>query len=134
LEDSPRPSNDELRARLLAKLWLHFPSPDLTKAEATELAGDYLDALDRFSPDVLAKGIKSGLTRWRFMPKIAEIVAAAQPFQPAPDTPRPALSPPEMEPLDPAERERRLALIADMPDGAFKRFLTSIAEGPKPKA
>ena len=85
---------------------------------------------------MLAKGIKSGLTRWRFMPKIAEIVAAAQPFQPAPDTPRPALPPPEMEPLDPAERDRRLALIVDanLPDGPLKRLLTSIAEGPKPKA
>lgn len=73
------PANRRAVLAALARMAVHFPD-SRSAAEWKILHEDYADALAEMPVDILAEAIRLYLLRGRFYPKLAEIVAEAQPL------------------------------------------------------
>lgn len=96
------------------------------------MSSDYLEALESYPIEAIRSGIRHGLKKWKFRPTIAEIVAEATRYLPAPTVYEPPVAERPVPVLTDEERARRKAAAAALPEGPFKQFAL-IACNPRTK-
>lgn len=73
------PATKRTTLAMLARLAVHFPD-QRSAAEWKIIHEDYADALADVPPDIIAEAVRLYLLRGRFYPKLAELIAEAQPL------------------------------------------------------
>lgn len=90
---SSQPENrleTQRKVKLLGRLWVHYPSQDMTPAAWQAVTEDYLKHISHCPASVLEKAIERGQREWNFRPSIAQLLDAVNGiFRDQPKSPQP---------------------------------------------
>jgi hypothetical protein len=119
--ESSEPPLISSHAEMLGRLFLHFPvDKDLSEVEWAVLTEDYLRVMMAYPLDALDRGITAGLRRWKFRPRIAELIEACEPFRPNRPAPAPEPLPEPAPTLSEAEADRIQARAEGVQDTSLR--------------
>ncbi len=80
VEESLKPASPKDATAIVGRLLVHFWQPGRPEEHWKLIAEDYVDALEAFPADILDAGRKESLRRYKFMPKIAELLEILGPM------------------------------------------------------